>query len=94
MVSFWYQNGFDLKRMPNLTLKNIPDELYKRLKDSAARHRRSLNSEILVSLDRAVRSVRVDPEEFIARVDGLHRQMDIPFLTDEILRQVRREGRP
>jgi len=30
--------------MPAVTVKNIPDELYKKLKDSAANHRRSINS--------------------------------------------------
>ena len=79
--------------MPNLNLKNIPQELYLRLKESAARHRRSLNSEILDSLDKAFRSSRVDPEEFLARIDALHRRLDLPPLTDAILRQAK-EGRP
>lgn len=34
-----------------LTLKNIPDEVYERLKLSAAVHRRSLNSEAIVCLE-------------------------------------------
>ena len=33
-----------------LTLKNIPDEVYERLKASAETHRRSLNSEAIVCL--------------------------------------------
>ena len=33
-----------------LTLKNIPDEVYERLKHSAALHRRSLSSEAIVCL--------------------------------------------
>lgn len=33
--------------MPNLTVRNIPKDIYKRLKESARRNRRSLNSEIL-----------------------------------------------
>jgi plasmid stability protein len=37
--------------MPALTLKNIPDDLHARLKASAARNRRSLNSEILARLE-------------------------------------------
>ena len=39
--------------MVTLTLKNIPDELHQRLKESAERNRRSLNSEILVRLEGA-----------------------------------------
>jgi hypothetical protein len=34
-----------------ITLKNIPPALHLRLKDSAARNRRSLNSEILARLE-------------------------------------------
>lgn len=37
--------------MATLTLKNIPDELHARLRESADRNRRSLNSEILVRLE-------------------------------------------
>ena len=37
--------------MLNLTLKNIPRELHARLKASAEKNRRSLNSEILVRLE-------------------------------------------
>ena len=34
-----------------LTLKNIPDEVYARLKAAAEAHRRSLNSEAIVCLE-------------------------------------------
>jgi hypothetical protein len=37
--------------MLNLTLKNIPKELHARLKESAEKNRRSLNSEILTRLE-------------------------------------------
>lgn len=46
--------------MRSITLKNVPDDLHQRLKDRAARHHRSLNSEILASLEAAVRSVFYD----------------------------------
>lgn len=37
--------------MPSLTLRNVPAGLHARLKESAARNRRSLNSEILTRLE-------------------------------------------
>ena len=37
--------------MLNLTLKNIPKELHARLRESAEKNRRSLNSEILARLE-------------------------------------------
>lgn len=47
--------------MPTMTIKNIPKVLYKRLKQRAAENRRSLNSEVIVSLENpwvALRSTR------------------------------------
>jgi plasmid stability protein len=41
--------------MPTITVKNIPTELYELLKQSAAANRRSINSEILTCIERAVR---------------------------------------
>jgi plasmid stability protein len=40
--------------MPNITLKNIPDDLYAALKKSAELNRRSLNSEILVCIEKTL----------------------------------------
>jgi plasmid stability protein len=36
--------------MPNLTVRKIPKDVYKRLKESARRNHRSLNAEILAVL--------------------------------------------
>lgn len=46
--------------MLNLTLKNIPKEVHATLKESAARNRRSLNSEILARLERDLAVPKVD----------------------------------
>ena len=43
-----------------LTLKNIPDEVYDRLKAPAEAHRRSLNSEAIVCLESVLLPRRVD----------------------------------
>ena len=50
-----------------LTLKNIPDEVYKRLKGSAEAHRRSLNSEAIVCLESVLLPGRIPPAERLAR---------------------------
>ena len=52
---------------PTLTLKNIPDPVYERLKASAELHRRSLNSDAIVCLESALLTTRVAPEERLAR---------------------------
>ena len=54
--------------MANLTLKNIPDELHAKLKESAERNRRSLNSEILIRLESAFRSPVLDVQEHARRL--------------------------
>lgn len=51
----------------NLTLKNIPDEVYNRLKIAAGMHRRSLNSEAIVCLEAALVPGKVKPSERLAR---------------------------
>ena len=48
--------------MLNLTLKNIPKELHARLRESAEKNRRSLNSEILARLEAEFVAPVVDAE--------------------------------
>ena len=80
--------------MPTITLKKIPDELYDRLKESAADHRRSLNSEIIVRLEQTLLNARVDPDSFLARADARRRRLALPALTERRLRTIKRAGRP
>ena len=48
--------------MLNLTLKNIPKDLHARLRESAEKNRRSLNSEILTRLESDFIAPTVDRE--------------------------------
>ena len=77
----------------NLTVKNIPSDLYDRLKNSAAEHRRSVNSEVIFCLEQTLRCERVDPDAFLARVDALQEQLSVPPLTDAILAAAKKERR-
>jgi plasmid stability protein len=54
-----------------LTLKNVPDEVYERLKASAEMHRRSLNSEAIVCLESVLVPGRVPVGERLARARAL-----------------------
>ncbi|MHB8404517.1 MAG: FitA-like ribbon-helix-helix domain-containing protein [Gammaproteobacteria bacterium] len=47
--------------MLTLTLKNIPKTLHARLKQSAEKNRRSLNSEILARLESELVAPTIDP---------------------------------
>ena len=55
----------------NLTLKNIPDEIYARLKAAAQMHRRSLNSEAIVCLEEVLIPTRPPAAERLARAREL-----------------------
>ena len=79
--------------MPTLTIKGMPDELYRRLKERAAAHRRSLNSEVLVALEHAVAAPPPDAETLLARADALRATLGTPRLTDAKLRAARNTGR-
>ena len=48
--------------MATLTLKNIPEPLYERLKHVAKFNHRSLNSQIIYSLERSLGLTAEDPE--------------------------------
>ncbi|MCH7732747.1 MAG: Arc family DNA-binding protein [Candidatus Marinimicrobia bacterium] len=80
--------------MSTLTIKNIPNELYERVKESAKQHRRSINSEVIVCLEHTFFSRRIDPDTFLARIHSLRQQVSLPPLTDEFLKKAKNEGRP
>ena len=80
--------------MPTMTIKNVPDDLYEKLKESAQEHGRSINNEVIFCIKRALRGGRIDPEAFLARMEALDKGISLPPLTDEILRTANEEGRP
>jgi len=79
--------------MATLTIKNVPEKLHKRLKESAVEHRRSINSEAISCLETVLVARRVDPREFLAKVDALHKRMPRMYITEEFLRAAKNEGR-
>ena len=79
--------------MPTLTIKGMPDPLYLRLKERAAQHRRSLNSEILVALEQVVAAAPPEPQALLARVDALRNKLQLSPLTDARLRAAKARGR-
>jgi hypothetical protein len=80
--------------MPTITVKNISPDIYARLKNAAKTYRRSINSEILFRLENSLRSVRIDADTFLARIDALQQQTPLPPLTDEMLQKAKEQGRP
>jgi len=80
--------------MATITVKNIPDDLYARLKRAAQRHRRSINSEIIVCIERAVCSRRISGDEVLAQAQQLREKTEAHPLTDETLEAAKAAGRP
>jgi plasmid stability protein len=77
-----------------LTLKNIPDEVYERLKVAAETHRRSLNSEAIVCLETVLAPTRITAGERLARARQLREELGkTRFLAREI-DGLKRPGRP
>ena len=80
--------------MPTLTLKNIPEDLYDRLKEAARAHRRSLNSEILYCVERMLVPYRIDVSEHLAIARKLREKTAAYSLTDELVDAAKNDGRP
>jgi plasmid stability protein len=80
--------------MPSITVKNVPADLYERLKQSAQANRRSINAEIIVCIEQAVSPQRVDPETVIARARELREKTATYRITDQDLNAAKEEGRP
>jgi len=80
--------------MVTITVKNIPDELYQRLKSVAESNRRSVNSEVIKCIEDAVQARRIDPEEMIANARRLRELTSQYPVDDEELSRAKAEGRP
>jgi antitoxin FitA len=79
--------------MASLTLKNVPPMIHRRLKERAARHRRSLNSEAIECLGSVVLAERMDADSLIAEARRLRRRVRGP-ITDADITAMKKAGRP
>jgi plasmid stability protein len=80
--------------MATITIKNIPDDLYAQLKDVAEANRRSINSEVIVCIERRLSSYKPDVDEVLQKARQL-RELTAGYpLTDEALDEAIRDGRP
>lgn len=92
MKPFWFIA--ELRMSTTLTLKNIPDTVYERLKVVAAQHRRSLNSEAIVCLEQVLLPNSTSPQERLARARALRASLTQgAAFTNEDIDAVKREGR-
>ena len=79
--------------MATLTVKNLPDELYEKIKASAAANRRSINQEVIFLMERVLKAEEESFEKTLAEARRLRDQLGI-YVTDAELNQAKNEGRP
>jgi plasmid stability protein len=93
MEPLWFL--FGVSAMPiTMTLKNIPDAVYERLKTSAQMHRRSMNSEAIVCLESVLLPTKLSPAERLARARDLRAALPKGEFLAEDIDAMKREGRP
>ena len=77
-----------------LTLKNIPDAVYARLKATAAAHRRSMNSEAIVCLEAVLMPSKVMVSERLARARELRAALPVQTFLAGDIDEAKQAGRP
>jgi len=77
----------------NITIREIPDDVYEKLKQKAELHQRSINSEVIYYLKQMVSSYRAEPDQVIAQAKKFKRKVKGSLTMDEILQGID-QGRP
>jgi len=70
--------------MANVTIKNMPDELYKIVKLLAKSHQRSLNNELIFRIQKSVGSERIDPEKIRTQAREFRKRIKVRLSPAEI----------
>lgn len=79
--------------MPNITVKNIPEIIYRKLKQQAEAQHRSMNSEIIACIERSVEPKRISPDEIIRQARTMRKKVKGSLSADEIQDAIK-QGRP
>jgi plasmid stability protein len=90
MVPKWNQNG---ELMVTITIKNVPPEIYERLKAQAKRNRRSINGEVISIIERALSIPPIDVKATLERTRKLRELTAHYIITNEELTRWKNEGR-
>ena len=94
----WLHNGFKVNpfggdSMATVTVKNIPDELYERLKSIAEINQRSINSEIITCIENTVISRRINLNEVLENARHLRQLTAGHLISDVEFNQSKEKGR-
>jgi len=77
-----------------ITLKGIPDDVYDRLKASAEANRRSVNSEVIASLETLLLPKKTTALQHLAAIQALRARLPQDAFEHEDIDRLKREGRP
>lgn len=80
--------------MSTFTVKNIPPKLYEKLKKSAKLNRRSINSEIIVCIEKSVQTQALDTDKILEKARKLRSLTQAMPITDDELNHAIEDGRP
>ena len=79
--------------MVAITVKNIPIELYERVKQHAKANHRSINNELIAIIEQSVLPQPLDMEAWLAKARQLREVTAHYVISDEELTRWKNEGR-
>lgn len=92
-----YSNQFGITLEPimtTVTIKNVPDDLYKEVKQTAKRHHRSINSEIIACLESRYRTGPAQVDDILAKARAIRKLTAGCEMTPEQMENAIDAGRP
>jgi len=79
--------------MVAITVKNIPVEIYDRVKQNAKANHRSINSELIDIIEQSVMPQPVDVKAWLEKARQLREKTAHYVISDEELTRLKNEGR-
>lgn len=79
--------------MASLTIKNIPDDLYDRLKQAASAHHRSVNSELIYCLESTLLPTKLTAAELTEAARALRGRVMAQSIDASEIDAAKNEGR-
>jgi len=70
--------------MNNITVRNIPERIHKKLKKRSQLSRRSINSEIIACLEEALLTNKLEVEQILAKSKEIRNSLDFEITLDEL----------
>lgn len=77
--------------MPTLTVRNIPQDLYDRIRKRAAERRRSISAEVVTLIEEALAPRQLDADLLIAEAQAVYCLFPEPL--PDLINEAKREGR-